>query len=234
MLTQSSFSGFPKETVQFLIDLRNHNERGWFAQHKLDYVTYLQTPSQAFSAAMAHAIEASLPATLAAHRIQSSIFRIYRDTRFSEDKTPYKTHLGTWFWQGDLPKMENSGFYFQLEPPDLMLAVGIYQFSKPWLQAYRESVVDSQLGAELSNVIQAVLEKGDYTLGGKHYQRVPRGFDPNHPHAELLLYNGLYFGHNKPFPQSLHSPSFIDYCLEKFLDMLPLHNWLSDMLVLAK
>jgi uncharacterized protein (TIGR02453 family) len=234
MLDHSNFQGFPKGTTHFLLDLRDHNERAWFSQHKQDYETYLQAPARAFSAAMAYALETRLAKDLATHRVQHSIFRIYRDTRFSEDKTPYKTHLGIWFWQGDLPKMENSGFYFQLEPPNLMLAVGIYMFTRPWLQAYRDAVADSQMGTELAGAIQDILQKGDYSLGGKHYQRVPRGFDPAHPLAELLLYNGLYVSHEKTFPEALYSPALIDYCIEKYLDMTPLHAWLIDMLEMAK
>ena len=107
-------------------------------------------------------------------------------------------------------------------------------FSKPWLQAYRDAVADPQMGAELAGAIQAVLQKKDYSLGGKHYQRVPRGFDPSHPRAELLLYNGLFMSHENPVTDALNSPTFIDDCLEKFLDMTPLHAWLLEMLEFAK
>ena len=66
-------------------------------------------------------------------------------TSFSKDKTPYKTHLGIWMWEGDDAKFESSGYYFHLESPNLMMVVGIHIFSKDLLQAYRDAVIDPVL-----------------------------------------------------------------------------------------
>ena len=85
-----------------------------------------------------------------------SIFRIYRDTRFSKDKRPYKTYLGILFWQGRGKKMENPGFYFHLEPKGLMLGAGTYTFMKQGLEAFRKAVVHRTRGPALAKAVKKV------------------------------------------------------------------------------
>ena len=127
------FPGFPPQSVQFLTDLRANNDRLWFEEHRSDFEKYIQTPAKQFANSMSQALETISPPAHAHLPVHHSIFRIHRDLRFSKDKTPYKTHLGVWFWQGNRPKMENSGYYFHLEPSNLRLGIGIYNFAKPYL-----------------------------------------------------------------------------------------------------
>ena len=125
--------------------------------------------------------------------------------------------------------MESSGFYFQLEPPLLMVAVGIHCFSKRLLAHYRESVVHEKHGPALVKAIKRVSRKIDYSVGGKHYKKTPRGFDPDHENAELLRYNGLWAAVETEIPESLHSKEIVSDCLAKFKHMAPLHAWLVEM-----
>jgi uncharacterized protein (TIGR02453 family) len=117
----SGFEGFPEETVTFLSDLAKNNKKTWFDAHKNDYERFLVWPARAFTEAIGERLITVVPGIIAEPRINGSIFRIYRDTRFSKDKTPYKTHLGIFCWDGSGPKMECPGFYFHLEPPNLLL-----------------------------------------------------------------------------------------------------------------
>ena len=82
-----------------------------------------------------------------------------------------------------------------------MLGTGIHIFSKDLLQAYRDAVVDPESGPALVKAIQEVSLKKGYNLGGKHYKRVPRGYDPEHDNVEFLLYNGLIAGYEQPIPE---------------------------------
>ena len=223
------FQGFPKEGVQFLIDLRSNNNRPWFQEHKQQFKDYLQTPAQQFGLEMSKKLSSISPSEKSSPRVNSSIFRIYRDIRFSKDKTPYKSHIGIWMWEGDRPKMENSGYYFHLDPPNLMLGVGIHQFSKTLLKAYRDSVVNPVYGPDLVDAIHAVTQKGKYSIGGKHYKRIPRGYDAKNEFADLLLYNGLWVGDENVIPPELYSSQLLDYCLEIYSDLVPIHSWLLKM-----
>jgi uncharacterized protein (TIGR02453 family) len=119
-------------------------------------------------------------------------------TSLSKDKTPFKTHLGIWMWEGESAKFESSGYYFHLEPPNILLGVGIHLFSKDMLKAYREAVVDPVAGPSLVKVFRLVSESGDNILGGEHCKRVPCDYDPEHPHAELLRYKDLTAGEEVP------------------------------------
>ena len=157
----SGFDGFPPAAVTFFKQLQNNNNKTWFDAHKPDYQMYVIEPAQGFIEEMGAKLKQLSPGIHAEPRVNRSIFRINRDTRFSKDKTPYKTHLGIWMWQGDGAKFESSGYYFHLEPPTMMVGVGIHTFSKDLLQAYRDAVVDPESGTELVIAIKGVgLEKG--------------------------------------------------------------------------
>jgi uncharacterized protein (TIGR02453 family) len=226
----STFSGFPHQAVQFLLDLRHNNNREWFKTNKSDFDQYLMEPAEAFSKAMSIELQRQLSRAGSQQLVKHSIFRIYRDIRFSSDKTPYKTHLGIWFWQGERPRMENSGFYFHLEPPKLMLAVGLHTFPTPMLKAYRNAVVDDELGLDLLSAVEEVESAGDYKVDGKHYKRIPRGFDPTHPRAEWLLNNGLFVSTEDLIPEALYKQEIVDYCLDHYSQMVPLHHWLNQFI----
>jgi uncharacterized protein (TIGR02453 family) len=227
MNTVSNFNGLPKACVQFLKDLKKNNDKIWFNKNKETFTNQVLQPAQAFVVAMGKKLEKISSDIHADPRTDKSIFRIYRDTRFSADKSPYKTHLGILWWEGDHPKMECSGFYFHLEPPNLLMGSGMYMFSKSILKTYRESVIDKKSAADLMHAIKAVSKKGK--LSGKHYKKTPRGFDPDHPNAEYLLYNGLHVMHETKIPNELYSAALVDYCYKWYKDMAPLHQWLVEM-----
>ena len=158
-------------------------------------------PTRDFVFHMGIRLQELSPEIVADPRVNKSIFRPYRDTRFSKDKTPYKTHLGIFFWEGSLPKMECAGYYFHLEPPHLMLAEGIHCFSKRLLEQYRNSVVHPEHGPALSKAVDKVEKNKGYAVGGEHYKKTPRGYDPQHANANLLLYDGLYVSTSGPIPE---------------------------------
>jgi uncharacterized protein (DUF2461 family) len=126
--------------------------------------------------------------------------------------------------------MENSGYYFHLEPPNLMLGIGIHKFSKSILKAYRLAVIDPHMGLELERAVQSMEKKTGYIIGSKHYKRVPRGFDPDDQRAVFLKYNGLFCSNERTIPEAFQSARLIDYCLEIYREMSPIHTWLMDVL----
>lgn len=127
---------------RYVIDLARNNNTAWFAAHKADYDEYVLRPARLFIMEMGDRLHTIAPGINADPRVNRSIFRIYRDTRFSRDKIPYKTHLGIWFWEGVAPRMECSGFYFHLEPGHLTLGSGMYRFPEGLLDKFREYATD--------------------------------------------------------------------------------------------
>lgn len=225
----ASFTGFPRECVSFYRELRRHNDQVWFARHRAAFEAHVMEPSRRFVEALGDRLRPLAPGLQADPRVNRSIFRIQRDTRFSPDKTPYKTHLGIWLWEGPGPRMECSGFYFQLEPPRIYLGVGIYLFPRPLLAAYREALCDRRRGKAFARAVAAIERSDAYAFGGRRYRRVPRGCAPGHPLAEYLLHDGLYAGREDRLPESLHSAAFVEDCAGHFEALLPLHRWLREL-----
>jgi uncharacterized protein (TIGR02453 family) len=231
---QDTFTGFTKETMEFYRELTQNNDTGWFLQHKEQYGRAVLEPARAFILAMGDRLSAISPNIQADTRTSGagSLFRIYRDIRFSRDKRPYKTYLGIYFWEGSGKKLENPGFYFHLDPAQsvLMLGAGIYIFPRPALEIFRKAVVDTKKGPALTRAVRQVSARGTYLLGGKHFKRIPSGFDGGHPNSEFLLYNGLWASYESSLPDALYSQDLIDFCFEKFMDMDPIQRWVVQVL----
>lgn len=151
--------------------------------------------------------------------------RIYRDIRFSKDKTPYYTYMRYRFWEG-ANKKESPGVFIGLDDKGAGVHVGMHMFPKDFLHAYREAILDEKLGNQLVSILEDVGKAGAYQVSEPHYKRVPRGFEAGHPRAELLRYNALYLSSPVIKPSILAKPEFVDECLDHVAKMIPLHHWL--------
>ncbi len=230
MADSDAFAGFSRHTPAFFAELAKNNTKLWFDEHRDDFQSYVMTPAQLFVEAMGSRLGKLVPDIIADPRVNRSLFRLNRDVRFSNDKTPYKTHLAFWFWEGGRPRMENSGFYFHIESDSIMTGSGLYFFPKPLLEAYRRSVVHPVYGRELVEAINAVRSKPGYDVWGKHYKKVPAGFDPKHENSELLLYDGMTAFLEEPIPDELFSEKIVDFVYERFEQMAPIERWVADMI----
>jgi uncharacterized protein (TIGR02453 family) len=221
------FAGFPPEGLRFLADLARHNEKAWFDEHRAEYDRCLLEPARDFVEAISPELDAVLPGVHADPRVNGSIMRINRDTRFSKDKRPYKTHLDLWFWEGDGPSRMRPGFWFRLTPEQLVLGAGRHHFEPPLLARYREAVVDDRLGSTLSEAA-AKLASAGYELGGRHYKRQPTGFDAPPERQDLLLHNGLFAGIELPADKA-QTATFPSFCAGHYAKLAPLVAWLSKL-----
>ncbi len=223
------FDGFPQRGLQFLADLEVNNDREWFAAHKDVYQTAVLQPASAFVVAIGERLQSI------STRIQydtrtngsGSLMRIYRDTRFSKDKTPYKTAVSGMWWEGAGKKTTVPVFGFQLMKEGMGVMAGMFGFGKEQLAAYRAAVVDEKLGAELVEIITAVTADNTYEILGAHYKRVPRGFDAEHERGELLKFNHLYVHPTVAIPASVvTSTELVDVCMAHFEKMAAVEQWL--------
>jgi uncharacterized protein (TIGR02453 family) len=228
MLEYPPFDGFPESALKFYAGLKKNNSKAWFEKHRDTFDNDIMAPARSLVFEMGERLRLISPDINADPRVNKSIFRINRDTRFSKNKKPYKTHLALWFWEGEGPRMESSGFYLHLESDSLMMGAGMYCFPRPLLTEYRNSVVHEKHGEALTKAIEAVGKKG-YGIGGESYKRIPRGFDPDHPNAELLKHDGLWVGETVRVPKAVHSRKLLDYVFKRYQEMRPIHYWLRDL-----
>lgn len=226
-MSEQLFNGFSKETIQFFKDLKQNNDKAWFDKNRDTLETFVMEPAKQFVIQMGSMLQNLRPDLYFEPKTDKSIFRLHRDVRFSKNKLPYKTHLAFLFWEGPRKKMENPAFYFHIEPDQIIIAAGMYHFSPPALKAYREAVVSDRLGPALETAIKNIKNNG-YSIGKSHYKKVPRGYDSEHPRAELLRYNGMGTMKTAPLPQDLYSEDLVHYCFEKYTKMLPLFEWLIE------
>jgi uncharacterized protein (TIGR02453 family) len=228
MSDMPSFPGFPREGLGFLGDLENNNNREWFEDHKGDYRAYVLEPAQAFVAALGERLKLLSPDIVYDTRTNGSgsIMRIYRDLRFSKDKTPYNPNLRVVFWEGAGKKTENPGFFFGMDAQGAALYGGMYSFPRPVLTAYQSAVADDALGSELEAALKSLGRAGGYEISGEQYKRVPAGYDPNQARADLLRYKGLFVRSPKIEPAVLVTPQLVEVCFEHCRNMEALHHWL--------
>ena len=225
------FNGFHDPTFEFLRGIALNNDKAWFDDHKKDYKTHFVGAGQSFAAALALRLQTLHPGVHVEPRVNGSLFRINRDIRFSKDKTPYKTHLDLFFWLGEGRSRECAGFYFRLSPDAAWLGAGFHGFSKPVLEAYRDAVA-GEAGAELSAILASL---GGYKIGGQHYKRVPKGFDPDHPRGDLLKHNALFADvEMNPLPDTVRTPEFINVVTEHCATLLPLLVWVAEVVESTK
>lgn len=219
---------FPKETVRFLAGLRRNNKKEWFNAHRADYEEHFVTPAKSFVAALAPKLAKIDRAVQAEPRVNGSILRINRDIRFSKDKSPYKDHLDLWFWSGEEKGWGSSGFFFRLNPEDLILGAGQHTFMPEALERYREAVLDDERGAALERAV-AKVRKAGYQIGGQTYKKPPRGVAADHPRADLLKHSGLYATWTGKHPRELGGPALVPFVARHYAALAPVHNWLRGL-----
>jgi uncharacterized protein (TIGR02453 family) len=225
----SDFDGFPKQTLTFLRGLAENNDRDWFQAHRDDYEAYWLEPAKDFVVAAGEALERFAPGVSAEPRVNGSIFRINRDTRFSKDKTPYKDHLDLWFWEGER-KRAVSGYFFRVTPGGVHVGAGSHMFDRDRLAAYRDAVVDPESGPALAAVVRS-MERKKFNVNGEVYKRLPRGYEAGDPVTERLLrHNALWIGEEAPVSAELHTPAIVRRVASEWKRMTPLHRWLVDTL----
>lgn len=226
------FSQVPVETTRFLGALEKNNRKEWFDEHRTDYEKYWVDVGLQLVWALGEGLRTIEPKIAAEPKINGSIFRIHRDTRFSKDKTPYKTHLDLWFWDDCAKKDAQTGFWLRIQSKTWGIGVGNYGFSKEALQAYREAVADKKQGQQLIKALESATSAG-FNVHGEKYKRTPRGFsvDDDPERAKLLRHGSLTVGNTAmKHPPTLRTPAFVKTCVEHYKALHPVHRWLKGTL----
>ncbi|MFA6541674.1 MAG: DUF2461 domain-containing protein [Bacteroidota bacterium] len=186
------FEGFPKEGIAFLKKLKRNNDREWFAAHKEEFEETVKFPMQCLIATLEPLFAGFAPEFDV--NPKKSLFRIYRDTRFSRDKTPYKTHIAAHFELRRKPRiMDGAGFYLHIEPGEVFLGGGIYMPDNDQLKKIRRAV--SGHSKEFLAVIASPKFKKHFgTIQGSKLSRPPKGFSVDDPMIEYLKLKQFFAG----------------------------------------
>jgi len=221
---------FTSQSLRFLRALKRNNRREWFTAHRDDYETHVRQPMTDIIARLADDLRGFGPEYVA--NPKTSMYRIYRDIRFSENKAPYKTHVAANFPTRGLPKHEGAGLYFHVSPDDVWIGGGMYAPQQPQLHAVREHI------AANSRRLRALVESPAFrrdvgTLEGERLQRVPRGFPKDHEAAEYLKFRQFLAGREFE-PVFATSPKFYSSLLTVFKRVAPVTRFLNEPLTKSK
>jgi len=221
---------FSSKTVSFLRALKRHNDREWFRARKDEYETHVRGPMIAVVERLAEDFRSFAPELIASPR--HSLFRQYRDTRFSANKKPLKTNAAAVFRTRDLPKPQGAGLYFEIAPGWVWIGGGMWRPEPPELVRLREHIAGTW--PELRVITRAAgFRRRFQELSGDTTTRVPRGYPADHPAAAFLKHRQLYAG--AEFPASLaFSRTFYPTLVATFKGLMPLVRFLNEPLVDAR
>ena len=181
---KSTFPGFPKEGIAFLRALKRNNDREWFTPRKAMFEAKVKQPMTELVSAIHREMMRFAPQYVGDPA--KCVYRIYRDTRFSKDKTPYKTFASALFLRNGISRNAGSaGYYFSISPEEIEVAGGVYAPDRDVLLTVRQYIAENhrQFRATFQTPKVKKLVGG---LWGESLARMPKGFDPEHPAAELI------------------------------------------------
>jgi uncharacterized protein (TIGR02453 family) len=219
---------FTPRTLSFLRSLTRHNNREWFHAHRDEFEADCRAPMMAIVERLAVDLGPAAPA----HVIDAkhSLFRQFRDTRFSEDKTPLKTHIAATFPHRELGRMNGAGLYFEVAPGWVWIGGGIYAPETWQLQAVRERIAADPLRLRALLSAPAIRKLGG--LQGDTLTRVPRGFARDHPAAAFLKHRQFLVFREEPAAFAT-AKTFYRQLLWAFKAIVPLVNYLNEPIVEA-
>jgi uncharacterized protein (TIGR02453 family) len=215
-----AFNGFDRAFFAFLKKLKTNNNREWFTEHKAQYQAEVEGPALAFVEAFAPRLKKISPRFVAdPRRSGGSMFRIYRDTRFSHDKTPYKTHVGLHFWHDGAGLESPPSFYLHLSPGEIFGGGGCWHPDPVALRKIRLRIHDAP------KEWKAVLATG-MEIEGSTLKRVPAGFPSDHPFATDLMRKD-HFASDAFTMADVATARFVDRYADTCAAMAPLMKFLT-------
>ena len=200
-----AFRGWSAEAVEFYEGLEADNTKTYWQAHRAGYDEHVRRPMEELLAALAPEFGAG------------TIFRPYRDVRFSADKSPYKTVIGA--------TLERGG-YVQFSAAGLAAGSGMYHLAPDQLERYRSAVADERSGTRLTRIVAALRAAGIDVSGPDMLKTVPRGYPRDHPRADLLRHKGLIAWKEWPAEDWLDTPAPAERVPEFFRACRPLRTWL--------
>jgi uncharacterized protein (TIGR02453 family) len=221
--SSEKFVVFTPKTLSFLRLLTRNNDRGWFHANRAEYDTHVHAPMRSVVERLAGEFPKFAPELTADPKI--SLFRPWRDTRFSEDKTPLKTHVAATFPYRSLGRMNGEGLYFEVAPKWVWIGGGLYSPDTAQLAALREHIAHNH--HQLTSIVTSTGFKRLGGLQGDRLTRVPRGFAKDHPAAHYLQFK-QFMGFREEPASFATRPGFYRELLATFRQLTPLVRFLNE------
>ena len=215
---------FTQRTLSFLRALKRNNRREWFQPRKEEYETHVRAPMVALLERLARDLPAFAPELIADPKI--SLFRVYRDTRFSSDKTPYKTHVAARFPLRGVPRGEGAGLYFEIAPGWVWIGGGMYMPTTADLHDIRAQIAATHPRGLHTIVTAPAFTRAVGELHGDRLTRVPLGYRKDHPAAHYLQFK-QFLGSCEYEASLATSPRFYRRLLTVFKSVAPLVQFLN-------
>jgi uncharacterized protein (TIGR02453 family) len=217
-------SPFTPKTLAFLRALKRNNDREWFKARRDDYDRHVRAPMVAVIERLAVDMRAFAPELVADPK--RSLYRIYRDTRFSSDKAPLKTNAAAVFPPRGFPRHEGAGLYFEIAPGWTWMGGGLYMPPSPSLHAIRATIATSH--PRLHRIVSApAFKKTVGTLEGERLTRVPLGYAKDHPAAHYLQFK-QFLGFRELPAEFATSAEFYPDLLRTFKSLVPMLRFLNE------
>ncbi|MBL4594686.1 MAG: DUF2461 domain-containing protein [Flavobacteriales bacterium] len=214
-------STISKANFNFLKQLKKNNDRDWFNTHKDEYLIQHQNTIDFADALL---LEMNKHDNIETPTGKKSLFRIYRDVRFSKDKSPYKTHWAGGFKRST--KQLRGGYYFHIEQGNTMVGGGFWSPNKDDLQRIREDIASDDTG--LRKILTSKSFKDTFgTLDGEQLKTCPKGFNKEHPAIDLLRYKQFIIS-KKFTDKEVLSPDFHKKINDTFKKMRPFFDYMSE------
>jgi uncharacterized protein (TIGR02453 family) len=224
---KSKFPGFSPAAITFLRDLKKNNTRDWFNPRKPVFEEKIRQPMIELVTALHQEMLRFAPDYVSDPA--KCIYRIYRDTRFSKNKTPYKTYTSALLWRNGFPKDDCASYYFGISPEGIDVGGGVYSPEPESLLAVRQHIADDPAGFRATFETRKV-KKLFGELTGETLSRVPKGFDPAHRAADLLKHK-QYILWAKLDPALATTPKLFVELASRFEAMAPFIEFLNRPLL---
>jgi uncharacterized protein (TIGR02453 family) len=224
----SRFDGFADRDARFFRALARNQRRDWFAAHRDEYERGWLAPMKMLLAEVRDRLDPLFPNHPLA---EPKVFRIHRDVRFSKDKSPYKTHIGGYVAIDGEERgpSATAALYVHIGAAEVFVASGQYVMDGPQLARFRTAVADERRGRALAAMVAKLVRRG-FTVGSHdQLQRVPRGFDPEHPRAALLRRKGLTIHFPEPPRRLLADRALLDWLVAHTKPVVPVVEWLAAL-----
>ncbi|MDJ0522524.1 MAG: DUF2461 domain-containing protein [Planctomycetota bacterium] len=220
----AAFPGYPSQAITWLRQIATHNDRAWFQDHRDVFEEHVKAPTEALVAALNGRLARFAPDYVTDPK--RALTRIHRDLRFRKDKTPYNTYLAARFGYRELPRDACAAFWVQVSARGLELWGGLRGASTEVIDRVRVRLVEEHEAFEKLCARKA-LRDAMGELQGERLQRVPRGFNPLHPAADLLRQRAWYFHARLPVKLA-RSPAVVTEVARRFRLMTPFMTFINE------
>jgi uncharacterized protein (TIGR02453 family) len=230
-VTTTEFEGFRPAALRFLRGLARNNNKGWFEPRREEYETEVRQPLRDLLEAVDIRLAKVAPELTA--DLSRSIFRVYRDIRFSRDKSPYKTHASFWVNHRRVGRADGTrvhggaGIYFHIQPGASLVAAGIWMPSRPALTRIRAAISEDARGFQA--VLRKVPKRWGHLNEESMLQRLPRGYATTDPAAPWLRYQSFTVSHPVA-ATDLRRPTLPNILAHEYAGVIPLVRWLNTAL----